>query len=168
MRVNTVLALAAAMTLFASALCAQTPGPKAGNPAQSATAAPKFVFPPTPRSPEVHPDRTVTFRLRAPQATEVELVGEVLQGKSSQPMAKDDEGIWSVTIGPLPPEICIYNFRIEGVDFPDPSNISLMPRAAGLAAVSNFVEVPGDEPDFYDARHVPHGQIGRASWRGSE
>jgi enterochelin esterase-like enzyme len=159
MRINTALALAAAMTLFASALCAQTPGPKAVTPAQSSPAAPRFVFPPTPRSPEVHPDRTVTFRLRAPQATEVELAGEVLQGKSPQPMAKDEEGVWSVTIGPLPPEIWIYNFRIEGVDFPDPSNISIMPRAAGLAAVSNFVEVPGDEPAFYDARPVPHGQV---------
>jgi enterochelin esterase-like enzyme len=160
MRVNTALALAVTMTLFASAPDAQTPGPKAGTPAQSNTAAaPRGLFAPTPRSPEVHPDRTVTFRLRAPQAKSVELVGEVLQGKSPQPMAKDDDDIWSVTIGPLPPEIWIYNFRIEGVDFPDPSNISIMPRAAGLAAVSNFVEVPGDAPAFYDARPVPHGQV---------
>ena len=159
MRINPVLALAVTMILFASALNAQTPGPKAVTPAQSTTAAPRFVFPPTPRSPEVHPDRTVTFRLRAPQAMAVELVGEVLQGKSPQPMIKDDEGVWSVTIGPLSPEIWIYNFRVEGVDFPDPSNISIMPRAAGLAAVSNFVEIPGDEPAFYDVRPVPHGKV---------
>src|SRR6185436_16309233 len=37
--------------------------------------------PTTLRSPEVHADRTITFRLRAPQATSVELVGEVTQGK---------------------------------------------------------------------------------------
>jgi enterochelin esterase-like enzyme len=159
MRLNTALALAFMVTLFAFTLEAQTPGPKAGTSSQSTTAAPRFLFPPTPKSPEVHPDRTVTFRLRAPQANAVELVGEVLQGKSPQPMAKDDEGVWSVTIGPLPPEIWIYNFRIEGVDFPDPANISLMPRAAGLAAVSNFVEVPGEAPSFYDARPVPHGQV---------
>ena len=72
---------------------------------------------------------------------------------------KGSEGIWSVTIGPLPPEIWIYNFRIEGADLPDPSNISLMPRAAGIAAVSSFVEIPGDAPVFYDARPVPHGQF---------
>jgi hypothetical protein len=57
-----------------------------------------------------------------------------------------DEGVWSVTIGPLPTEIWIYNFRIEGIDFPDPANISLMPRSAGPVAVSSFVEVPGDAP----------------------
>ncbi len=100
--------------------------------------------PPAPvRSPEVRPDGTVTFRLRAPKAEQVELVGEVLQGKRSQAMTKGDDGVWSVTIGPLPPEIWIYNFRVHGVDLPDPSNISLMPRAAGAAAVSSFVEVPG-------------------------
>lgn len=119
----------------------------------------RFLFPPIPKSPDVHPDRTVTFRLRAPGAKAVELVGEVLQGESSQSMTKDDQGVWSVTIGPIPPEIWIYNFRIEGVEFSDPSNINLMPRAKGLAAVSNFVEIPGDEPAFYDARPVPHGEV---------
>jgi len=116
--------------------------------------------PPAPvRSPEVHPDRTVTFRLRAPQAALVELTGEVVRGKGPQPMTKGNDGVWSITIGPLPPEIWIYNFRVQGVELPDPSNISLMPRAAGSAAVSSLVEVPGDKPAFYDARPVPHGEV---------
>ena len=115
--------------------------------------------PPPVRSPEVHPDRTITFRLRAPQATGVELVGEVLRGKGPQEMTKTSDGVWSLTIGPLPPEIWIYNFRIQGVDLPDPNNISIMPRAAGTGAISSFVEVPGDNPAFYDARPVPHGQV---------
>src|SRR5262245_51653466 len=106
--------------------------------------------PPAVRSPEVHADRTVTFRLRAPKAPAVDLVGEIMQGKGPQPMSKGSDGVWSVTIGPIEPEIWIYNFRIEGVDLPDPSNINLMPRAAGAAAVSSFVEVPGDSPAFYD------------------
>ena len=110
------------------------------------------------RSPDVHADRTVTFRLRAPAATGVELVGEVLQGKAPVAMTKGADGVWNVTIGPLPPEIWIYNFRIQGVDFPDPANISVMPRAAGTA-ISSFVEVPGERPAFYDARPVPHGDV---------
>ena len=115
--------------------------------------------PPAVRSPEVLSDRRVTFRLRAPAAERVELVGEVLQGREPQAMAKGSDGVWSITIGPLPPEIWIYNFRIEGVDLPDPANISEMPRAAGTAAISSFVEVPGDAPAFYDARAVPHGDV---------
>jgi enterochelin esterase family protein len=114
--------------------------------------------PPAVRSPEVHTDRRVTFRLRAPAATAVELVGELLQGKGPVAMSKGADGIWSVTIGPLPPEIWIYNFRIQGVDFPDPANISVMPRAAGTAN-SSFVEVPGDSNAFYDAKPVAHGDV---------
>src|SRR4030095_15216266 len=82
------------------------------------------------RSPEVHADRTVTFRLWAPKATAVHLVGEVLQGKGAEPMTKGNDGVWTLTIGPLSPEIWIYNFRIEGVDLPDPANISIMTRGA--------------------------------------
>src|SRR3954469_8031263 len=115
--------------------------------------------PPAVRSPEGHADRRVTFRLRAPAATRVELVGEVLQGQEPQVMTKGADGVWTVTIGPLPPEIWIYNFRIEGVEFPDPAHISQMPRAAGTAAISSFVEVPGDSPAFYDSRPVPHGDV---------
>jgi enterochelin esterase-like enzyme len=114
--------------------------------------------PPAVRSPEVHADHQVTFRLRAPAATRVELVGEVLQGKGPQAMTRGADGVWSLTVGPLPPEIWIYNFRIEGVDLPDPANISQMPRAAGTA-ISSFVEVPGEGAAFYDARPVPHGGV---------
>src|SRR5215207_6900162 len=101
--------------------------------------------PPAVHSPEVHADRTVTFRLRAPSASSVDLVGEVLQGKGPQTMSRSADGVWSVTIGPLPPEIWIYNFRVQGIDLPDPANISVMPRAAGIAT-SSFVEVPADRP----------------------
>ena len=72
-------------------------------------------------SPEVHADRTVTFRFRAPQATEVDLVGEVLRGAPPQRMTKGEDGVWTTTIGPVPPEIWIYNFRVQGVDVPDPA-----------------------------------------------
>lgn len=157
MKVQTFLIWVALCGSVAFTIEAQSPDSVDG--ASTPEMAPRYLFPPIPNSPEVHRDRTVTFRLRAPEAKAVTLVGEVLQGKSVQPMAKDEQGVWSVTIGPLPPEIWIYNFRIEGVDFPDPSNISLMPRAKGLAAVSNFVEIPGDEPVFYDARPVPHGEV---------
>jgi len=114
--------------------------------------------PPSVRSPEVHADRRVTFRVRAPEAVRVDLVGEVLQGQGPQAMIKSADGVWSITIGPLPPEIWIYNFRIQGVDLPDPANISQMPRAAGTA-ISSFVEVPGERPAFYDPYPVPHGEV---------
>ena len=109
-------------------------------------------------SPEVHPDRTVTLRFRAPSAIQVEVVGEILQGKSSLAMTKGEEGVWTATLGPLPPEIWIYNFRIQGVDIADPSNPAIKPVPPGFA-MSSFVEVPGETPAFYDSRPVPHGEV---------
>jgi enterochelin esterase-like enzyme len=109
-------------------------------------------------SPDVDPDRTVTFRFRAPEATQISLVGEINQGKGPLPMSKDDSGLWTVTVGPLPPEIWIYNFRIQGVDVIDPSNPAVKPVPPG-ETMNSFVEVPGESPAFYDARPVPHGEV---------
>jgi enterochelin esterase-like enzyme len=109
-------------------------------------------------SPDVHPDRTVTFRFSAPEATEVSLVGEINQGKGPQTMSKDDAGLWTITVGPLPPEIWIYNFRIQGIDVIDPSNPAVKPVPPG-ETTNSFVEVSGESPAFYDARPVPHGEV---------
>ena len=54
-------------------------------------------------SPEVHADRGVTFRLRAPNASEVRLQG--IDGLEPQAMVKNEEGIWELTLPPLPPEL---------------------------------------------------------------
>jgi enterochelin esterase-like enzyme len=109
-------------------------------------------------SPEVHPDRTVTLRFLAPNATQVDVVGEILQGKGPLAMTKGEDGVWTATLGPLPPEIWSYNFRIQGVEITDPSNPAIKPVPPGFA-MSSFVEVPGDAPAFYDSKPVPHGEV---------
>jgi enterochelin esterase family protein len=109
-------------------------------------------------SPEVHPDRTVTFRLNAPKATEVILNGNITVDKPAMPMTKDERGVWSVTVGPLDPDIYEYTFVVDGVSTPDAVNRYTRP-AAGNASTSSQVEVPGNGPMFYDARPVPHGDI---------
>src|SRR5882724_13457513 len=58
-------------------------------------------------SPEVLPDRRVTFRLRAPNAKTVTLN---LEGTRSRPMAKAENGVWSVTTDPLEPDFYGYSF----------------------------------------------------------
>ncbi len=110
------------------------------------------------RSPEVNADRTVTLRLRAPEATAVDLVGEITLGKGPQRMAKGEDGVWTITVGPLSPEIWSYDFRVQGVEVPDPSNPSIKPVPPGFPMAS-FVEVPGSTPAFYDSRAVPHGDV---------
>ncbi|HEV8414659.1 MAG TPA: alpha/beta hydrolase-fold protein [Bryobacteraceae bacterium] len=156
---NFMLPLALATLFFAGAAGAQTAAPAAAQPVGRGGRGGGAATPVTALvSPEVHPDRTVTFRFRAPQATQVQLVGEILQGKGPQAMAKDEAGLWTVTIGPVPPEIWIYNFRVHGVDVTDPSNPAVKPVPPGFA-MSSFVEVPGESPSFYDSRPVTHGDV---------
>src|SRR3954471_7647886 len=88
------------------------------------------------RSPEVAADGKVTFRVRAPNAKEVAVtgIGERLA------MAKDEQGVWSVTTT-LKPEIYTYMFNVDGINMPDPVNPHLK---TSYAAVGNsLVHVPG-------------------------
>lgn len=114
-------------------------------------------------SPEVHADRTVTFRVKAPEARMVELNGAVLAavGRAwgeTLPFAKGTDGIWSLTMGPLRPDIYAYLIRIDGVQVADPSNTQA--AFTGMPPYSQLV-VHGDGPAWYDARNVPHGAITR-------
>ena len=113
-----------------------------------------------PVSPEIHPDRTVTFRLYAPKASEVVLMGspgilEVI--KEPKPLQKDDKGVWSLTVGPLAPGFYTYGYAIDGgLRMPDPSNPNLEVRRWG--DTSMFI-VPGPEQAVYEERRVPHGTV---------
>lgn len=107
-------------------------------------------------SPEVATDGTITFRYSAPNAEEVTVSGE-LDGKS-YPMTKDENGIWSVKVGPLPPDIYTYSFNVDGVIALDPRNANTKYGYGGFGAVS-IVQVPGDGPQFYDVKPVPHGVV---------
>jgi enterochelin esterase-like enzyme len=122
--------------------------------AQTPPAAPAGRGGPPIVSPEVGADRTVTFRFRAPNATEVTLIGE-LDGKT-HPMTKGDNGIWTVSIGPLAPDVYNYQFNVDGIIAMDPANPSVK-LGFGAFPPANMVEVPGDE--FDDAREVPHGSV---------
>ncbi len=145
--------------LVASAtLAAQTTPPAVTGPGRGGRGGGMATPATALRSPEVNPDKTVTLRFRAPQADNVELVGEIMQGRGPRAMTKDENGIWTTTVGPLPPEIWIYNFRVQGVDVVDPSNPAVKPTPPGQI-MSSFVEVPGDQPAFYDSRPVPHGDV---------
>ena len=113
-----------------------------------------------PVSPEIHGDRTVTFRLFAPKASEVVLMGSpgILEfTKKPMPLQKDDKGVWSLTIGPQPPGFYTYGYAIDGgLRMPDPSNPNLEVRRWGPTSL--FI-VPGGENAFIEERRVPHGAI---------
>ncbi len=109
------------------------------------------------RDAEIWPQvegRKVTFFLRAPQAEQVVLEANFLS--ESKPMAKDTEGLWSVTVGPLDPEIYEYDFKVDGLAIADPMNpfVKVWRRSS-----RSMVLVPGDPPMFYEERDVPHGTV---------
>jgi len=107
------------------------------------------------QSPEVHADRTVTFRFRAPNAKEVSLG---LEGAKGVPMQKGEQGVWSATTGPLEPDFYDYSFSVDGVDLHDPSNPEVTPN---LISVSNEVHVPGPASLPWEVNDVPHGALHR-------
>ena len=109
-----------------------------------------------PVSPEVGADRTLTLRYLAAGATQVTASGE-LDGKP-HPMTKGADGIWSVTVGPLAPDIYTYAFNVDGVVALDPRNVNTKFGYGNFGAVS-IVEVPGETPAFYDVKDVPHGEV---------
>jgi enterochelin esterase-like enzyme len=111
-------------------------------------------------SPEIAADRRVTFRLLAPKAREVVLTGEFIEGGRNFDMSA--EGLWSVTVGPLDPEIYHYNFTIDGVRTIDPGNPDVK-TGSTPSTISSILEVRGDRPAFYDGQNAPHGEI-RSHW----
>lgn len=115
-------------------------------------------------SPEIGPDRRVTFRLLAPKASEVLVSGEFMAG--SKALEKNAEGLWSVTVGPVDPEIYYYNFTVDGVHTIDPGNPEVK-TGSTAGTIQSVLEVSGDRPAFYDGQPVPHGEI-RTHWYQSK
>lgn len=114
-------------------------------------------------SPDVRDDRTVVFRLRAPSANSVRLVSGAIQtalGTNGQSLnfTKGDNGIWTLTIGPLRADRYSYHLNVDGVQMADPNN-----TYAAFTAMPPYSEliVHGDGPAYYDARNVPHGTVTR-------
>ena len=105
-------------------------------------------------SSEVHSDRQVTFRVRAPKANEVTVSGEWPGG--AKPMAKDSNGVWSVTLGPLAPDLYGYSFSIDGFQTLDPANSAVKPMRSPRTSI---LDVPGDQPALHDFQMVPHGVV---------
>jgi enterochelin esterase family protein len=89
-------------------------------------------------SPQVHPDRSITYRISVPTAPDVQLRFE----NQSHPMTKDQRGVWSTTVGPVAPGVYSYSFGIGGAQFDN-----------------GEVEVPGTPASDDMMQDVPHGTI---------
>jgi len=113
--------LLAAFVLSAGFACAQAPGP-----------APVV-------SPQVNADGSITFRYPVAGATSVDVSIDWL-GKPL-PMTRGADGVWTVTTAPLPPEIYLYAFEVEGRKDYDAGNLHVLPS---LSNPISMVEVPAN------------------------
>ena len=116
--------------------------------------------PPAVVSPEVHADRNITFRLLAPQAQAVRLTGGDIPGMGpGKEMAKGENGVWEITLGPIDAGAYRYNFNVNGVSVIDPRNPS---SSESNNNVWSLVVVPGSE--ISDTKNVPHGAVAAVTY----
>jgi enterochelin esterase family protein len=129
-------------------------------------------------SPEISPDHRVTFRIRAPKASDVLVSASVgtlspkpagavkdQPGMWNMPMHKDASGLWTLTIGPLEPEAYRYAFLVDGVRGIDQANPNERP---GGTIHWSYFEVPGNPPRFDELQDVPHGSVQYRTYRSTE
>src|SRR5581483_934274 len=138
--------LVATLLALTAPLWAQDP-PAGGRrgPGRGAPPKPSYV---------VQPDKKVTFQLRAPDAASVKLTGDFVTG--AQDMQKGEDGYWSITVGPLKPNVYNYKFSVNGVSNIDPNNP--MVKEGDRSSESMF-EVPSETPAVWDIQAVPHGSV---------
>lgn len=143
--------------LSASAAYAQVAPGRAAAPGRGAQGA-RVV------SPEILPDKKVTFRLLAPKAGNVVLNGNWDQGTNIQ-TTKDDQGIWSVTVGPLGEQLWGYSFSLDGVKVLDPGNGEYQRDGSRY---DNLLMISGPASDLWGFKpDIPHGTV-QAVWCSSE
>lgn len=120
-------------------------------------------------SPEILPDRRVTFRIGAPKAKSVEIDGEFIRQanavavpagdmtegpKPAITMVKDAKGVWTgTTATPIRPGAYRYYFVVDGAVTLDPRNTAMSPQRAQQ---NSLLFVPGD---YSEHRRVPHGSV---------
>jgi enterochelin esterase-like enzyme len=100
--------------------------------------------------PRVHPDLSVSFQLKAPEARKV----QVRLGKDYE-MTRAEDGTWSATVPPQVPGFHYYYLVVDGVEVNDPGSESFY----GVGRESSGIEIPEKGVDFYQIKDVPHGEI---------
>lgn len=100
--------------------------------------------------PQVLPDNRVVFRIKAPEARQV----QVDLGRKYE-MTKDAEGSWNVVTDSIGEGFHYYSLLIDGVALADPASETFY----GMGRMASGIEIPFREGGYYAVRNVPHGDI---------
>ena len=115
-------------------------------------------------SPEINPDKSVTFRYFNPAADAVVLSSDCLSADT--PMTKDADGLWSYTTEPLKGELYSYNFVVDGQRVLDPSNVYMKRDIALWVNYFTLSAEPHDLGWYYEVHDTPHGNVSKV-WYNS-
>ena len=126
----------------------------------------------TAKSPEINPDGSVTFRLIAPKAKRVQIMGDIIPPvyadmngmRMERPTNVDmteRNGVWEYTTAPLEPELYSYVFKVDGTTTLDPSNIYMYRDVATWSNILIVSKEKGDKGDLYSVNKVPHGNVAK-------
>ena len=113
--------------------------------------------PPVLVSPEVRSDHTIVFRFWAPTAKEVQLSGDWIGGPPVK-LTKDAQGVWTVTQGPLAPNIYGYAFMVDGVRTDDPSCRCAYAFGGGRGTATRFT-IAAVPPAPWEPQNRPPGTL---------
>lgn len=113
-------------------------------------------------SPEVHPDNSVTFRVYAPQANALYVVGNWMErdanGKGGK-MAMTKEGYyWTYTSPALPSDLFLYTIEVDGATLNDPLNVY---QIRDVSNIFNYFVTKGEQADIYQVQDVAHGTLAK-------
>lgn len=114
----------------------------AGTPAESTIRSAKY--------PQILPDGSAIFRIKAPEAEKIQLD----LGKKYD-MVKNGDGVWETITDSLSEGFHYYSLIIDGVAVADPASESFY----GMGRMASGFEVPFKGDDYYTVKNVPHGDI---------
>jgi enterochelin esterase-like enzyme len=119
----------------------------------SATTPPRAARPGPLVSPELLPEGGVTFRIRAPKATEVKVSG---QFGPDVALTRGEQGVWSATVPTVPAGVHEYRFVVDGLAVIDPQNPAVKPQRWPNTSI---LHVPANPPEPWDLQEIPHGTL---------
>lgn len=109
-----------------------------------------------PPSTVFNPDGTITFNYRNDSAESVQLLAQC--AKKRQSMVRDSiTGLWTLTLGPVTPDLYPYNYLVDGLPVMDDQCDQWFPNEGFKSSLLEVKNPKGAM--FYELKDVPHGSI---------
>jgi enterochelin esterase family protein len=82
----------------------------------------------------------------------------VRSSQGERAMTKDANGVWTLTLPAVEPDLYEYHFKVDDFEMLDPRN-PVVKYNSRPNLIESILEVPGASAMFYDLKAVPHGKV---------